>query len=61
MQRLGMFTGDIYREDATIQEECYQFISDEEASNEEFLRVERTRNSILCRDCCACPKAMKEH
>ena len=61
MARLGMFTGRIYEEFDPTPEECCLNITDEEASNEDRLRVLRTVNSVKCRDCNGCPESMKEH
>ena len=61
MKKLGMFTGKVYEDNDISPQECCLQISEEEASNEDRLRVLRTINSVKCRDCYGCSESMKEH
>lgn len=58
MKRLGKFSGKIYNESETKDmRECGVMISDEQAQDEEFIRIHRIEDLLDCLKCFGCPMA----
>lgn len=58
--RLGKFSGNIYRNDEIENmEECGVVISEEQASNEEWIKRHHAINLVNCCGCFGCPVSKK--
>jgi len=58
MKRLGRFTGKVYSQedyDGDIIKECCLLISDEQASDEDFIRKQHLKDIIVCSSCLGLP------
>ena len=58
MKRLGKFSGHIYEgNDINNMEECGVCITDEQASDENYIAQHHIDDLVDCVTCCGCPMA----
>lgn len=61
MKRLGIYSGRIYNEDQVKDmEECGAMISDEQATDKEWIANEHSKHIGQCSNCFGCPLSNRE-
>lgn len=60
MKRLGKYSGQIYEEkEVSTMEECGVCITDEQANDEEWIKVHHVGDLVDCLGCGGCPMSQK--
>ena len=59
MKRLGKFSGKIYSENDDYSSECCIIITDDNATDNSFIKASMAKNAMDCLNCHGCPESKK--
>lgn len=59
MKKFGLFSGRIYEDNEVGMQECGMCITDEQASDSDFIFELRTKHLASCMKCFGCPMAQQ--